>query len=288
MDFKSLRIIKSLAAVAIAICATHPVLAVLLPAEDSGFYNSVGRHSKLDGSPAFGGATPATFNYSVGTIDEGPPFGPAGSPPDVFRKNFFTFDLSGITPGTITGATLELFMPSGGYAGPPSVTYKLYGSLVVGSPGMATLSSDLKMVYSPFVAGELAKASSLFSKIGDTKTAAIPEFGSVTITPAAAGTMLAISLTPSGITYLNLFAGGDVVFGGELDGLTTAGPPDDPPLFAFGFSSPVIPGVVSWDMSGVGPTPTPVLDLTVVPEPSAGALVIIGASLFRAWRRRKV
>ncbi len=56
------------------------------------------------------------------TIDEGPPFGPIGTPPDVFRKNYFTFDLSGIAPSTITAGTLKLFLPNGGYAGPPSMT----------------------------------------------------------------------------------------------------------------------------------------------------------------------
>ncbi len=259
---------------------------IMLSADDTGFYNMVGRHSKLDGSPAFGAATPATFNYSTGTIDEGPPFGPVGSPPDVFRKNYFTFDLAGLTPGTIVSGSLKLFLPVGGYAGAPSLTYKLYGSVVPGPPGMAALSSDLKMVFSPFVPAELAVATGLFAKIGDSKLAAIPEFGSITVTSAAEGTTLSIPLTPSGITYLNMFAGGDVVLGGELDGLTTPGPPDDPPVFLFGFTSPVIAGVVPWSMGSVTPTPTPILDIEVIPEPGSGLLVVLALTVTWPKRRR--
>lgn len=274
-------------AVAAFLASIVTVSAVIIPlsAEDSGFYNSVGRHSKLDGSPSFGAATPATFNYSTGTIDEGPPFGPPGTPPDVFRKNFFTFDLTGITPGSVAGATLKLFLPPGGYGGPPSLTYKLYGSLVPDSAAMATLSADLKDVYDPGIGAELTTALGLYAKIGDTKVAAIPEFGTITVTAAAAGTMLTIPLTPTGITYLNLFAGGDVVLGGELAGLTTTGPPDDAPVFLFGFSSPVIPGVVPWDMSSVSPTPTPTLEI-VVPEPTTVALLGVSMAFLLGARRR--
>lgn len=184
--------------------------AISLSAEDSGFYNSVGRHSKLDGSPSFGMAAPATFNYSVGTIDEGPPFGPVGTPPDVFRKNFFTFDLTGVTPGSVSSASLKLFLPPGGYSGSPSLTYKLFGSLVAGLPGMASLSADFKGVYSPSSGPALATALGLYAKIGDTKTASILEFGIITVTAVAAGSILSMPLTFEGITYLNLYAGGDV------------------------------------------------------------------------------
>lgn len=279
----------TLATFALLFCSALSVsqsrAAIILTAEDAGFYNAVGRHSKLDGSPAFGAATPATFNYSVGTIDDGPPFGPPGLPPDVLRKNYFTYDLAGITPGTITGGTLKLFVPPGGYAGPASITYKLYGSMVPGPAGMAALSADLKSVYSPSIGSELASALSLFAKIGDTKAAAIPEFGSITLTSASEGTIIAIPLSPSGVTYLNLFAGGDVVLGGELAGLITPGPPDDPPIFLFGFSSPVIPGVVSWDMSSVSPTPTPVLEIDIVPEP--GSMSLVFTSLVWMIRRKR-
>ena len=290
------RSLSLIAVVTTAVACLFPMNArsaiITVSAEDSGFYNSVGRHSKLDGSPSFGAATPATFNYSTGTIDEGPPFGPPGTPPDVFRKNFFTFDLAGIAPSSITGGTLKLFLPPGGYAGAPSLTYKLYGSVVVSPPAMATLSSDLKSVYSPSIGADLTKALGLYAKIGDTK-GMFPEFGSITVTVAAVGTTLAIPLSPSGVFYLNAYAGGDVVLGGEVDGLAAiAGPPDDPPVFLFGFSSPVIPGVVPWDMSSVSPTPTPILELTVVPEPSSvllvGVGVAIGSSRLRNRERRMI
>jgi hypothetical protein len=270
-----------------ALLLAVPVQAAIigLAAEDSGFYNSVGRHSKLDGSPSFGMATPATFNYSVGTIDEGPPFGPPGIPPDVFRKNYFTFDLTGVAPGSVSSATLKLFLPVGGYSGAPSLTYKLFGSLVPGLPGMAALSADLKDVYDPGIGSELATALGLFAKIGDTKTAMIPDFGSITVTVADEGSILTMPLTPAGITYLNLYAGGDVVLGGELTGLTTVGPPDDPPVYLFGFTSPVIPGVVPWSMGSVSPTPTPMLEI-VVPEPGIATLFGLSLALVFGVRRK--
>ena len=257
-----------LTTLAVAASATSGLASTnTLIAKDCGFYNSVGRHSKLDGSPSFGSVPGATFNYSVGTIDEGPPFGPPGSPPDVFRKNFFTFGLTNVSPGSVVGGTLKIFLPPTGYSNSlsPSLTYKLYGLLVSSALDMSTQAVSLKAVHSPFVPPELTEATNLYAKITSTKTVSIPAFGSITVTPAAAGTMLTISLSPFGVTYLNLYAGGDVVLGGELDALTTAGgPPDDPPIFLFGFSSPVIPGGVPWDMSSVTPTPTPELELIVV------------------------
>lgn len=256
---------------------------VILTAKDCGFYNSLGRHSKVDGSPSFGGATPATFNYSVGLIDDTAPYATPGSAAsiDVFRKNYFTFDLSGYTPGSITGGTLKLFLPASGYAdaGMGGLTYKLYGSVVPDPIAMGVLAGDLKGVHSPFVAAELAKSVSLFGKLGDTKDAAIPEFGSVAILPTAAGTTIEIPLTSTGISYLNLYAGGEVVLAGEIAGVASlTGLPDTPPIFLFGSSSPVISGVVPWSMDGVTPTPTPTLSLATVPEPNSilltGVLVI--------------
>lgn len=286
MKKKSLLLSAPLFIALLLLAAPAPAATIALAAEDSGFYNAVGRHSKLDGSPAFGMATPATFNYSVGTIDEGPPFGPPGSPPDVFRKNYFTFDLTGVAPGSVSSATLKLFLPVGGYSGAPSLTYKLFGSLVPGLPGMAALSADLKDVYDPGIGPELATALGLFAKIGDTKTAMIPEFGSITVTVSDEGSILSMPLTPAGITYLNLYAGGDVVLGGELTGLPTVGPPDDPAIYLFGFTSPVIPGVVPWPMGAVSPTPTPLLEI-VVPEPGSAVLVGLGfAILLRRSVRR--
>jgi len=255
-----------------------------LIANDCGFYNSVGRHSKLDGSPSFGGATGATFNYSIGTIDEGPPFGPPGSPPDVFRKNYFTFILTNVTPGSITSGTLKLFLPPTGFSNstPAALTYKLYGLVVSNAADMSAQATSLKAVHSPFVGAELTEATNLFAKITSTKTIPIPPFGTAVVSPAAAGTMLTIPLSPFGVGYFNLYAGGEVVLGGELDGLATIGPPDDTPIFLFGFTSPVIPGVVAWDMSSVTPTPTPELEL-IVTDPTLSILSTNAGEAVISW-----
>jgi hypothetical protein len=252
-------------------------------ASDSGFYNSLGRHSKVDGAPPpFGGATPATFNYSVGIIDDTLPYAPPGSPTsfDIFRKNYFTFSLAGYTPGSITSGSLKVFLPASGYSdgGLGSLTYKLYGSVFPGPTEMGTFATALKGVHSPFVPAELAMSISNYTKLGETKTA-FPEFGSITVTAGAAGSTLDIPLTTTGVSYLNLFAGGELVLAGELAGIDPliGGPVDHSPVFLFGFSSPVIPGVVPWDMSSVTPTPTPILEITAVPE--LGSAISMGLVL---------
>jgi len=255
---------------------------VSVTASDSGFYNEVGRHSKLDGSPDFGAATPATFNYSTGTIDEVSPF----SGVDVFRKNFFTFDLSGIAPGSISGAGLDLYLPEDGYSGPPALTYEVYGSMVPGPPEMSVFADELTDVYSPFISEELTKALELFDKIGDMFPASLPPLGLVTVTEDDEDSMVGVEFTPFGVDYLNSFAGGKVVLGGFIPGLTTPGPPDDPPVVLFGFTSPVIEGVVPWDMSSVTATPTPMLHLMTVPEPAAALFILIGLGLMTGVRQR--
>ncbi len=257
---------------------------VSISASDSGFYNEVGRHSKLDGSPDFGGATPATFNYSTGTIDEVSPF----SGVDVFRKNYFTFDLTGYSPGSITGGSLELFLPFDGYSGPSALTYSLFGSMVPGPPGMSLLASELTAVHSPFVPEELAKAKGLFAKIADMHAASFPPLGTVVVTEADEDSMIEIALTPFGVSYLNAFAGGKVVLGGFLEGLTTVGPPDDSPVYLFGFTSPVIDGVVSWDLSSISPTPTPVLKISTIPEPSTAVVVCLTLGVGLTYRRPRI
>jgi hypothetical protein len=254
-----------------------------LTAVDTGFYNAAGRHAKYDGGVL--GATTATFNYSTGAIDETPFL---GSAPDVPRKSYFTFDLTGIASGTITAATLNLYMPASGYSGGATETYGIYGTMVPGSPAMTGLADDLTMVWdltdtSP--GGGLDKAMMLYGVLGDTKST-IAAFGTLTLSASSAGTTGSIAFTSTGLTYLNLFAGGRVVLAGILDSLDTAGAPDeDPDEYVYGFTAPVISGVVPWDMTGFTPTPTPELVLSVIPEPSS-LLLTLGALIVFVRRRR--
>jgi len=78
------------------------------------------------------------------------------------------------------------------------------------------------------------------------------------------------------------------VIGGLVATLSGPGSPgDDPAEVVFGFTSPVIPGVVTPDPTGLPPTPTPPLDLALVPEPETSGLALCAIALFRATRRSR-
>ena len=53
-------------------------------------------------------------------------------------------------------------------------------------------------------------------------------------------------------------------------------------IFLFGFTSPVIPGVVAWDMSSVTPTPTPELEL-IVTDPTLSILSTNAGEAVISW-----
>ena len=132
---------KSIPLTLLAYLALSPFafgMMIALPAIDSGFFNEAGRSSKNDG--VLLGAPPATFNYSTGTIAEVPPL--VGS--DVERRNFFTFDLSGFSPGSIISASLSLYLPTDGYDSPDAMeVYELVG-IPAGSLGdLALIATDL-------------------------------------------------------------------------------------------------------------------------------------------------
>ncbi len=254
-------------------------------ASDAGFFNAAGRSSKNDGVVL--GASPATFNYSAGAIDEAVPLTGA----DVPRKNYFTFDLAGVSD-PILGASLELFLPPTGYGSPdPFEIYSVYGSLLPGVAEMSAFGTDLTDVYSILSPPELALAMVNYTKLGDTK-GTFPPFALAAITPADAGSMLSLSLTPTGVAYLKLFKGGLVALAGELDTLDGVPGADE---FVFGFTAPLIPGVVSPDPVFSPITPTPMLMLeteaaVVVPEPSTSAAalaLLLGTGVWLSRRCRR-
>ena len=246
-----------------------------LTATDTGFFNEAGRSSKNDGVVL--GASGATFNYSVGAIDEVPPL--AGV--DVKRRNYFTFDLSGVSE-PIIGATLSAFNPVGGYGSPDATeTYELFGAFASPPPSgsMDALASDLEAVYSILDDGELSSATILYDEIvGGPGPIAMIE-----VSAADDGTFIEMSLNPLGIDFLNTFAGGKVVIGGELSTLDGVDAGDE---FLFGFTSPLISGVVDPDPAIAAPTPTPTLTLTTtaVPEPSV-SFALFGGGLILSLRR---
>lgn len=235
-----------------------------LPASDSGFYNAAGRSSKNDGVVM--GASPATFNYSAGAIDEAPPLlGPPFGGMDVPRKNYFTFDLTGIS-ADILGASLELYLPDEGYGSPdPTETYSVYGSFLPGVPEMTGFAGALADVHSIFSPPSLMMAMDHYGKLADTK-GVLPAFASVTLDASAEDSMVSMTFTPTGLAYLNLFKGGFLVLAGTIDTLDGVPGMDE---FVFGYSAPLIPGVVTPDPDILAVTPTPVLFMVTsdVPEP---------------------
>ncbi|NNC92976.1 MAG: hypothetical protein HKN80_10840 [Acidimicrobiia bacterium] len=248
---------------------------VALPAVDSGFFNEAGRSSKNDG--VLLGAPPATFNYSTGTIAEVPPL--AGT--DVNRRNFFTFDLSGFAPGTIVSASLSLYLPTDGYDSPDTTElYELAGIPAGGLGDMALFASDLTGIYDIGLAPTLAFATDIYTGLGSGPGG----FGSIVVSDSDEDSMLTIPITPAGVGYLNTFAGGPTVLAGEVATLDLADGIDE---VVFGFTAPLITGVVSPDpvISEAMITPTPVLMLEVIPEPTVGSLVLLGLVLML---RRKI
>lgn len=241
-----------------------------ITADDSGFFNAAGRSSKNDGFLL--GAADAAYNYSVGAIDEVPPL--SGS--DLPRKNFFVFDLTGITDD-ISGAALELYNPSGGYSSPDaSEDYAVSGIAAASLAEMATFASDISMTYDITDAGELASATTLFGEL-----AAIPDFGIKTISAADDDSMITISLDAAGVDYLNMFKGGKVVIAGFIATLDGTPGADE---VVFGFTKPLPPGAT--DPGIISPTPTPLLHIDVVPEPSSVSLLAIALGACLIQRKR--
>ena len=260
---------------AVSITAPSLGMIVAIPASDSGFFNEAGRSSKNDG--VILGAAPATFNYSSGTIGEVPPL--VGT--DVNRRNFFTFDLSGITPGTIASASLALYLPTDGFASPdPFEVYELAG-IPAGTPGdMALFASDLTTVYSILVPPELGAAIGIYGALGSGPGG----FGSLVVAEADEDSMMTIPISGAGLGYLNAFAGGPTVLTGEVTTLDLGDGIDE---VVFGFTAPLITGVVSPDPAIPGPeiTPTPMLVIEVIPEPTVGSLILMGLALMLRRKR---
>ena len=166
-------------------------------------------------------ATPdTTFNYSLGAVDEVPPLVEMEVP----RKNSFTFDLGGITE-EITGATRKLYVPStaidrmDGFSIPDaSKRYVISGTPTAGSGEMAGFASEIAAVLPIAEPPALDAAMMRYGMVaGILEDPGLPSpFGGVEITAAENGTVVMIAFVdPIGIDYLDLFAGGPVVFGGN-------------------------------------------------------------------------
>ena len=253
---------------------------VLVSAFDAGFVTMAGGSSKGDGTIV----PVATFNYSVGRelhYSGGFLFSPL-VPMD--RKNYFVFDLSGITKPIVSAEFWAFAGPDsappfpGGTHGyeslDPMETFVIAGttdSIGAMTEAMALYLGNLGGPSGFDDSGDplIAMAASMYMKLADG-----PLMGSKDFSPADDGTLAKIPLTAFGVAYLNFYAGGPVILGGKLP---TAIPPATPQSI-FGFTGP--------DISGGGGG-IPFLVITTVPEPNTFLAVGVGLCALGLRKRRR-
>lgn len=255
---------------------------IMVGAFDSGFVTDAGGSSKGDGTVA----PPATFNYSVGQAEHFADGSLTSSLAFNTRKNYFVFDLSGVTD-PIVAASMMLYMgpdtppafPGGEHGYESLDAFEDFALLETTDPdGAKALAGDL---LAGNIAGDptafdtpadplVGAAMDLFSTLGDGAV-----MGFITTTSADDDTFLTIDFTPDGITYLNGFLGDTVIIAGEL---VTIGAPDTTELI-FGFTGPDLIG-------GATPGFEPVLTVTTVPEPSSTVLLVFALAIGICFRHK--
>jgi hypothetical protein len=154
--------------------AATPPATTTLAATDSGWFDNEGRTDAYPSNPRFG-------NYAVG-------WDPVDFSDAVVLRDFFIFDLSSIS-GTITSATLDLYMP----ASPPDsgngyLSYKPSEAYQVTST--STSVNDLSMIY---LQGSPA-GQTIFGTLG---TGTV--FASTTVSAADEGTTIHITLNAAAL-----------------------------------------------------------------------------------------
>ncbi len=228
---------------ALLVCATaQNAAAITIDATDRGWYGNEGTHF------------PDRLSYIAGdcrgpTCVGGTRLGIAET------RNFFVFDLSGVT-SPIVSATLRLHNTAGTAQFPSRVGF------FSDETSETYLVNEVSTSIASLIAGTGGVAA--FTDLGIGAT-----FGTFTATPASNGTFVEINLNGSAIAALNL-ASGLFAFGGSIT--TLNGFPDEETLFAF---------------SDAGNLSDTQLELTVVPEPSTVLLLAAAIALLGALRTRR-
>jgi hypothetical protein len=200
----------------------------LLTTRDAAFDNKVNNTSAtaqaLDGNQgvlgSFGGgagsaSTTLTYTNSgwwsgVGGHDSTNPNYVAGQFTGTLARDYFVFNLAGVNQ-PITGATLRLNNPSGGYGSPdPTETFGLF---------------DVSTPISTLIASGSGRTD-IYADLG-TGT----NYGSQTVSTADNGKIVSITLNAAGVAALNAAKGGQFAVGGALT--TIVGTADQ---YLFGFS----------------------------------------------------
>ena len=281
---------RLVAALAITTVASHTNAApIFITAADAGFVTPSGSTDKFDGT-----ISPATGNYSVG-LEVACPAGGLCSPPfePMQRKNYFVFDDFSEVTADIAAASLLLYNPPTGYeSDDPSETY-VVGATDPGTiPSVVAKISDIGTVSGPDDVTPMLVdvAAMLFAELADSLgpldpmdiAAPLPidfALAEVEVFSTDVDTFVEVPFSPAGIMYLEEIIGMDspLVLGGAV---STAMIPTDPtgdgalapvPQSLFGFT----------DVT----TPTPVLSITLVPEPATFSILTC-AALYATTRRR--
>jgi hypothetical protein len=229
-----------------------------------------------------GGATPnndpAFQNYFVG-YGTTPGFGRTAE-----RRSFFWFDLSGLAPGTIDGATLHLTLP--------------FGGLIFGKgPGDPTMGPVPDDPFEVFQLGATPVAPGVVTSPGLSPSEVMMIFDSFNDTPIAdpltfvSGGMpppTDIAINPLGVSFLNFLAGSDIVLTGWMPTWSFDSRPDPMPPPDFFEASELIFGLTDVHSMAV-PKPTLTISFTplaTVPEPSSLLLFVLGSACLGASARR--
>jgi hypothetical protein len=238
-----------IAAVAgMSVYVDSPALAVTVDTTRFGIYENFGAGAN-------------DFSHTPNTVqpryDVGSSFSDAQSGAAVLQRDYFVFDLAGVT-GTVTGATLTIFSPS--------------------HPTQTNASDTLFIfdVTTPVntLTGNASGAGAYGSEFGDLANGT--QYGSVLMDPTTiqAGTPINISLT-NALSDINAHQGGLFAVGGAVGG-------------TFGQQLNLIDQGGPYYLSGGTFAPFAQLTLQTsvssVPEPTAGLLMLIGVSGVIIWR----
>lgn len=211
------------------------------------------------GLHADGSYSPGFMNYYVGYSIPSTP---------IERRNYFVFDLGDVSE-SIVSAKLKLYLP-----GDPAHPGEPCGYI---SP---TATEDYLVTSSAFPWTSFADASGMMlpppmiAALYGTLGTGFP-FALATISADACGSDVVMEITPEGLAALNGSLGDAIVMGGRLtDLMDVPGMPPSELVFAYtDIPSPILP--------------LPRLEIETIPEPTTGALLLLGAAAIGVRRGRE-
>lgn len=204
--------------------------------------------SSFSGGIWDGGVTaPHFMNYFVGYSIPSTP---------VERRNYFLFNLADVDD-MVVGARLKLFLPGPGFtSSDPTEDYRVSGS-----------AAPWHAFYDAFTG---VATPAMLEAMFDTMGAPGAPYGTVTISPAEAGSDVVIELLPSALAAINASIGDMFVVTGRLTDLHIASPGIPPAELVFAHSN--IPDDAM---------PFPRLELFMIPEPATAVLLMFGVAAVR-------